>query len=372
MGHISQPLWRLVASYYRRPVDPTLGRHVDAALASAAVQMQRKLLEPLGLHIDTCPTLWKYLPGPSLRLFFRVEGDSAAVEEGQVVALVLLHDPQCGQTLYAPPVHAGPQANPLLKHLYGPLAAPKAQKGANGDRATLGLLEHKRAIWDQFLIEHVTLGPHEAGQRWRERYFWALVRLYFCERCSACRWGSPFFDGLAGEPYRTQHAEPLPPRIAPGLTAGLFEHLRDSAAWAVETAYVRRGGFAVSPRPAVAAKLNGDAVFVAFPTDAEHVEGGVPVGLALHAHAPSAVVRHAHVLTAGPEPALLYGDRALGLPALQSGQAADAARESYVRWRREAWSRFWLHELEEGLHAASRSWLAGYWSALGRLVGPGS
>lgn len=205
MGEESDPLWRLVASRRRRPMDSTLHRHISTALAGAAVRMQRDLLERLGLQIDTTPMLWKYMPGPYLRLFFRVEGESLAIEEGRVVALVLLHDPQRGRTLYAHPIHAGPQANPLLKHLHGPMAAPKAQEGANGDRATLRLLEHKQAIWDRFLLDRERLEPREAGQLRRERYFWALMRVSTAKNESSA--GSTG----AGSPILTQISAPMTP-----------------------------------------------------------------------------------------------------------------------------------------------------------------
>ncbi len=352
-------------------MDTALRRHVSAAMDGAAVRMQRDLLEPLGLRIGTTPQLWKYLPGPYLRLFFRVEGDSPALEEGQVVALVLLHDPQTGRTLYAHSVHAGPQANPLLKHLHGPMSYPKAQEGANGERATLRLLEHKQAIWDRFLLDRERLEPHEAGQLWRERYFWALVRLYFCERCPACRWGSPHFDGAPGEPHRAAHTLPLTSCIAPEFTPAFFERLRESCAWTIESAYVQRGGYTLHPEPSLAVKMNEDTVFVAFRTEVEHVGPGIPVGAACYTDASSAEARHAHVLTAGPEPelAFLYGDRALGLPRPQPAPAVDAARESYVNWRSRAWSEFWLRELEDGLDAASQVWLAEYGEAMKRLFG---
>jgi len=370
----SGPLWRVVAAHYRRPMDTALRRHVSAAMDSEAVRMQRDLLAPLGLRIDRAPVLWKYLPGPYLRLFFRVEGDSAAVEEGRVVALVLLHDPQGGRTLYAHTVHADPHANPLLKHLHGPMSSPKAQDGANGERATLRLLEHKQAIWDRFLLDRERMKPQEAGQLWRERYFWALVRLYFCERCPACRWGSPHFDGAPGELHRTEYTGALPGYIAPALTTTWFDHLRESCAWTIESTYVQRGGFTLNPTPALAVKMNADTVFVAFRTEVEHVGPGIPVGAAFYADASSAESRHAHVLTAGPEPelAFLHGDRVLGLPRPQLGREGDAARESYASWRRQAWSDFWLRELEDGLHAASRVWLTEYWEALTRLFGAGT
>ncbi len=373
MGKTSHPLWRLVASRHRRPMDTKLRSHVSTALASAAVQIPRGLLERMGLCIDPIPALWKYLPGPYLRLFFDVVGGDPAVQEGQVVGLVLLHDPQRERTLYAHPIHAGPNANPLLKHLHGPMSVPKAQEGANGDRATLRLLEHKRAIWDRFLVDRETMEPADAGRLWRDRYFWALVRLYFCERCPACRWGSPCFDGAPGDPYRAECDEPLQGYIVPGLSAGFFEALRKSAAWVVESAYVQRSGLVVDDVPLLALGLGSDTVFMAFRTNVEFVEAGIPVGLALYADVTSGEVLHAHVLTSGPEPepALLFSSSALGLPPPQPGRAGISARESYVRWRAQGWSEFWLRELEEGSHAASRFWLAEYWAALKNLFGVG-
>jgi len=366
-----EPLWRILAPQYRGPADRVTQKRIRVAWDSEAMRTQRQRLEALGLSVDPDPALWKYLPGPYLRLFFRVEGDSPAIEEGQVVALVLLHDPSSEQTLYAHPVHAGPNANPLLKHLFGPMAGPKSQEGRNGDRATLRLLEHKRAIWDRFLHERRTLGANEAGRRWRERYFWSLVRLYFCERCPGCRWGTPQFEGLAGEPYRPAKAAPLRPHLDPDVPTDVLQVMRDSSVFSVETAYAQRGGFNVQPEPMVTTRLDATTAFVACPTDAEYLEGGALVGLAAYVGLPRGPVHYAHVLTAGPEPelVLLHGDRGLGLPPPQPAQAGVLARRRYVQWRRRAWSRFWLRELEEGPYAASRAWLREYWRALARLVG---
>jgi len=362
------PFWELVATQYQRQVVPGLQHHVDAALASEPVRMQRALLAARGRTIADEPMLWKQLPGNLLRLFVSVEGGGWTLEAGQVVAVVLLHDLRRGVTLYAHPVHAGPEANPLLKHLHGPMAAPRAQEGINGERATLRLIEHKRAIWHRFLEERDELGPEPAGRRWRKRYVWSLVRLYFCERCPGCRWGSPMYEGVSGEPFRLPEQKPSA-YIEPDLPAAFFERLRASRAWRIETAYVARGGFTVGRSPVLAGQLADNAFVAAFPTDAEFIDGGIPVGLMFYANG-SGDVQHVHVLTAGPEPelALLHGDHALGLAPPQ-GAGAPAARQEYVRWRAHAWSGFWLRELEEGLAAASRWWLAGYWEALARLFG---
>jgi len=372
MSQLLEPLWRLVASQYAGITAPNLNRHIAAALASPIVQSHQALLAPLGLRLDPTPLLWKKLPGPHLRLFFPVQGATAAVEEGMIVALVLLHDVDAGRTLYAHMVHAGPEANPLLKHLYGPMANPKAQMGPNGDRATLRLLEHKRVIWACFLQDRERLGPDDAGRRWRDRYLWSLVRLYFCERCSGCRWGTPRFDGPAGEPYRAATASPGPPaRIEPGIHGDLLEALRGSEAWRVESAYARRGGFEVQPKPRLAARLGNGFALVGFAMDTEFLEAGSLVALVAYVNEASRQVLYAQTLSAGPEPEalFLFGDRALGLPPPRPDATAGPARDAYIRWRREAWVRFWLDELEEGLHAASRNWLDGFWLALAKLFG---
>ena len=288
-----------------------------------------------------------------------------------MVAIVLLYDVARERTLYAHPVHAGPGANPLLKHIGGPMAQPKAQAGANGDRATLRLLEHKTALWACLERERETLGAEEADRRWRERYGWTLVRLYFCERCSACRWGSPIFEGIGETPYRSPRVvaqRPDPRR--PGNWEKIVAPILESDIWKVEVAYACRGGFTTREDPQLLLRLDEDFSLAIFPTDAEFLTGGSIVALAVYLHEPTREVRYAFCLSAGPEAEMLFlhGDRAMGLPIPQPGAAGTQAREAYAQWRRDTWAQFWLDELELGIHEASGNWLTAYWEALGRLV----
>jgi hemerythrin-like domain-containing protein len=344
-----------------------LAQRVERALASPAVALQRGMLERVGLRVDPQPILWKNLPSGHLRLFFPVTDGSARLATGSVVALVLLYDLAREETLYAHPVHAGPEANPLLKHLGGPMAHPRAQEGENGELATRRLLQHKAALWEALEEEQERLGAEEAGRRWRERYGWSLVRLYFCERCSACRWGDPSYDGAGGE-----RSAPPPPPAAPGARApgweAVVDAIRRSDAFRVEVAYAARGRFAVAAEPRLVVPVDTDWTVAVFPADAELVEGGSLVGVAAWFHAPSATTPYVHCLAAGPEAELLFlhGDRALGLPL---GGIGEDARRAYAAWRRSAWSRFWLDELELGRHDASRRWLDGWWVALERFLG---
>jgi len=370
--------WRAWATPLAPEPGSELAEQVERALASPPVARLRGLLECTGRRLDPQPLLWKQLPGPYLRLFFTVAGPTDAIEEGEVVAVVLLHDLASECTLYAHPIHAGPGANPLLRHVGGPMANPKAQAGRNGEPATRRLLEHKYALWSRFQEECETRGPAEAGRRWRERYAWALVRLYFCERCAACRWGSPGFDG-AGDSVAFRSPVAADPAVAAGVAepggarpAG-FEPVAvaicASEAWQIEARYAQRGGFTLGEAPTLVAPLEDDHVLAVFGSDAEWLDGGSIVGAAAWLHRPSGEVRHVHCLVAGPEAERVFldGDRALGLP--RPGATRPEARTAYVRWRREAWARFWQDELELGLHAASRRWLRDHQTALATLAG---
>jgi hemerythrin-like domain-containing protein len=362
--------WQAWAAQLAPGEGSELARRVERALASPAVAMQRAMLERVGLRVGEQPILWKDLPSGHLRLFFPVSGESAELAAGSIVALVLLYDLAREETLYAHPVHAGPEANPLLKHLGGPMAHPRAQEGENGELATRRLLQHKAALWEAFEAERERLGAEEAGRRWRERYGWSLVRLYFCERCSACRWGDPSYEGAGGprcETVSVAPAAPSPDARAPGWEV-VADAIRASDAFRVEVAYAARGRFAIAGEPRLAARVDGEWWVAIFPSDVELVEGGSLAGVAAWHHAPSGATPYVHCLPAGPEAELLFlhGDRALGLPLARIGEDA---RQAYAAWRRSAWSRFWLDELELGRDAASRRWLEGWWAALGRLVG---
>lgn len=350
---------------------PDAAQQIKTALHDPATSILRTGLSRAGLTLEPTPILWKVLAGSYLRIMFPVSG--AELEEGAVVAAVLLVDLDKRRTLYAHPMHAGPDANPLLKHLDGPMAHPKAQDGADGDRATQRLLEHKRALWSRFREERPTLGPDEAGRRWRAGYTWALRRLYFCSRCPECKWGSPFFDGPdPGRPGR----EMRPPELAPAPTCcsdvkGVVADVIESEAWKIEAAYAARGNFKVSPAPRLVQALDGEYVKMVFHTDAAIIQAGSLVAVAACYHRPSGQTHHVHCLCAGPEAEIVYmtGDRAFGLLSMGVDRQA---RRAYASWRRRAWLQFWLDDLEEGPEAASAQWLDGFWKALGALFGGNS
>lgn len=367
-------LWQWVAAARTRTVPAEIERRIVSALSSPAVEFQQATLERNGLRVEREPILWKWLPGLFLRLFFPVSGPTEEIERGTVVALVLLFDPATDRALYAHPVHAGPDANPLLMHMDGPMAQPQAQAGANGDRTTRRLLDHKRAIWDCFLRERDAIGSVEASRRWRTRFCWALLQLYFCERCPACRWGVPYFDGAPGELYRvpqTDRNTTAPVRSSADQRA--VDTILQSDAWQVEVEYIRRGEFTIRETPKVFQPREAACV-VGFPTDTEFIQGGSIVGLCAYLDEPGGRVLYVHTLCAGPEAEIqfLRGDSALGLPWPSNRTAAAEARATYCDWRRKAWSQFWLDELELGIHEASLSWLDAYWAALERLFAAGS
>ncbi len=346
-----------------------LPARMDRVLGSAAVRALRSLLDPMGLTIEPTPILHKHLSQRHLRLIFPVTGGT--IQLGTVVSIVCLYDCVTEATLYAHPMHAGPDVNPLLRHLDGPMASPKAQPGSDGDRATARLIAHKDALWRRFLRERESLGLREASQRWRKGYYWALTRLYFCTRCTFCRWGSPFLEG----PDRDALPKPLTNDCPSSVCQPNEEHsaalamIAASDIWEVEKSYVRRGGFEVCEHPRIVREVGGGFLQVIFPTNAALIQGGTPVAVSAVYSTLRRETVFAHCLAAGPEPEVpfLLGDAVLSLP--KPGGDASSARTRYIAWRREAWSQFWLDELEHGIDVASERWLRSFWVALEGLFG---
>ncbi len=352
--------------------DSLIGRQLSAVLESPPVLALRNLLRPLGREVaGHPPVLWKRMPRSQLRVIFPVRAE--AIEDGAVVAVVTLSNLNPLKTLYAHPMHAGPGVNPLLAHVDGPMAAPKAQRGPDGDRATRRMIEHKKALWSRFLEERETLGVGEASRRWRNGYYWALRRLYFCAWCKPCPWGSPFFE--VPTPGRDSFRWTLPeieaPTVAP--TAAEEQVIRDiqiSDIWRIETEYALRGGFQAAARPAILKQARNGILHAVFPMRVGALDAGTLVGLTVIYHAPSRKVLHAQCLSAGPEAEILYRAalRPLGLPLPTSPERWATAFENYAQWRRDAWTQFWLDELELGFFDAGRNWLAGFWAAMGKLL----
>lgn len=344
---------------------------IPSVLGSRPMRSLRFVLDRKGLYVESQPIVRKDLSGSLVRLMFPVTGGPIA--DGAVVSVVCLFDRQVGRTLYAHPMHAGPNVNPLVRHPDGPMAAPQSQAGADGNRASRRIIEHKRALWDRFLQELPSLGIDEAGRRWREGYYWSLKRLYFCSGCSQCKWSSPFFDGpnpsLEWKATTWTNASPAPPLSERHTT--IVGDILSSDAWRVESAYAQRGGFTVTEHPYLLKSLGGEFIEVVFPTNVSLVQAGALVAAAFTYHVPSRSVALAHCLCAGSESDIqfLKGDVAFGLPTPQPAAAGEEARETYRSWRRSAWSRFWMNDLESGPAVASEMWLGEFWNALEALFG---
>ncbi len=344
---------------------------VGSVLESQPMRALRFVFDRKGLHVEPKPIVCKNLSDSLVRLMFPVTGGPIA--DGAVVSVVCLFNRQADQTLYAHPMHAGPRVNPLVRHLDGPMAAPKPQSDSDGDRANRRIVEHKQALWNRFLEERSSVGEAEAGRRWRAGYYWALKRLYFCCGCRQCKWGSPFFDGPdASLPRKAVTATPLHRESSLNAKhAGIVSDILGSEVWRVEQAYAGRGGFAFIEHPRLIKELESDFVQVIFPTNLSLVQAGALVAVSFTYHAPSRSVAIAHCLCASGESEIqfLKGDVAFGLPRPQPGQAGADARATYRSWRRDAWSRFWLSELESGLAVASERWLNEFWKSLEALFG---
>lgn len=354
-----------------RPEPSEPDRVFEAVLSSAPVCQLRRLLRRVDATIDSRPLLTKCLPGSLLRLVFPVHNET--FEEGTVVAAVCLYDLAAGRILYAHPMHAGAEVSPLLKHFLGPMASPSAQAGSNGDRATLRMIEHKRALWERFCSERLTLGHADAAARWRRDYYWALKRLYFCARCTPCRWGSESYERTAAEipplPFGEQR-EGLR-LIMPQEQAEVVRNIVTGEAFRTETAYAARGNFDVDPHPRILKVSYDGHAHVLFPTHVRDLEAGSLVALAVTFHCQSREVLHAQCLSAGAEAEILYmrSLSAFGLPAPRPDSLGTDALLDYASWRRKAWSDFWLDELDFGIKIATARWLAAFWAAMEALFG---
>ncbi|MFQ5500936.1 MAG: hypothetical protein ACE5EQ_01390 [Phycisphaerae bacterium] len=354
------------------PRDRAWPEEIDTILSSPPVHARRTVLRNVGQEIEPVPILCKTLPGPSLRVMFPVSGDR--IERGVIVSVVVLYDLKQSRTLYAHPMHAGPDVNPLLKHLDGPMNGPKSQPGADGDRATRRILEHKRALWERFLSERETLGILEASRRWRSGYFWALRRLYFCTKCTQCKWGHPYFDErhqTVDVPAQRPDSDLWTPHPLSAEQCEIVERIVASEAWQTEAAYGRRGDFSARTLPRLLQDLDDSHVQAIFPMEDTLLQGGSLVALSTIYHRKSARVIYAHCLSCGPEAEIVFlrGDTALGIPPPRAAHAVQSARQTYIDWRKNGWIQFWLDELEWGLSVASARWRESFWLAIENLFG---
>ncbi len=344
---------------------------IAAVLDSQPMRALRFVFDRQDLQVDPKPIVYKDLSDSLVRLMFPVT--NGPIVDGAIVSVVCLFDRQLDRTLYAHPMHAGPGINPLVRHLDGPMAAPKSQDNVDGARASRRIIEHKQAIWHRFIQERSRLGEEEAGRRWRESYYWSLQRLYFCACCTQCTWGSPFFDG-PDPSWPRQAVVAMPSNLSLPLDekyAAIVDDIISSDTWRVEVAYARRGGFSVIEHPRLVKALDGDFIQIIFPTNVSQIQAGALVAVSFTYHMPSRSVAIAHCLCAGAESEIqfLKGDVAFGLPQPQSGKAGEEARTQYRSWRRRAWSQFWLNELESGLAIASELWINDLWVSLEALFG---
>jgi len=348
----------------------------ESVLSSTAMTALRSLLARQGQRIDPQAIVYKDLSATRVRLMFPVTGGE--IVRGTVVAVVCLFDRVTDQTLYAHPMHAGPEVNPLVGYVDSPMSAPKPQDGANGSRADGRIIQHKKALWARFLEALPELGREEAGRRWREGYYWALKRLYFCCGCSQCKWGSPFFDGPTQTSPRKQSNWVAATAVSTGAAQGLSDRHADlvarilaSDAWQIEARYAKRGGYTLHDQPRLIQPLGADHVQVIFPTTVSMVQGGALVAAAFTFDIRSFSVLFSYCLCAGPEAdiQLLRGDSALGLPQALPAEQLERARGDYRAWRRDAWTRFWMDELDSGIAVASQRWLDGLWRALEGIFG---
>ncbi len=369
-----------------RPANPDAVRHtlpligmkrVDPAeiiavvLDSASLQSHKNELERAGLRIEPESIVYKDVLDTLACVIFPVTG--GAIEVGAVVAMECLFDRKLDQTVLVQTLHAGAEVDSSIGPSGAPIFAYTPQVGEDGKHADRRFVEHKRALWHRFLLDRPLLGEMDAGQRWRDAFYWSLQRRFFCCGCPQCQWRSPFFES----------PDPNVPREVLGGTEGAFrptlcaeqgaivDIILHSQAWGVELERAQREGLTILDHPRFLKTLSDQQVQVIFPTNspAIHVGGLVAVWFAVHV--PSQSVVSIARLSAGSETNTGWeaGEGEADVAESFSQSVNKKALAAYHSWRHDAWLEFWMNDLEHGPEFASHRWLANFWMALEALLG---
>lgn len=154
----------------------------------------------------------------------------------------------------------------------------------------------------------------------------------------------------------------------------MIEKVCTSDSFRAERAALGRGGCCVADRPALVKQLDNRKVRLIFRTDARVIDYGVTVGLVCLFDQIDEANIYAHPVHAGPgvNTALssLFVPETQAQP--QPGVAGYKARQKFVAWKKAAWAKFLIDELEAGTEEASAIWLTNFWKALDRMYGGGN
>lgn len=153
----------------------------------------------------------------------------------------------------------------------------------------------------------------------------------------------------------------------------IIEQTVNSDAFRVETAFLRRGGIAVSLRPRLFKKIDERFVRLVFPTNVKEVDDGTVIAMVCLWDATENLNVYAHCITAGPgtnaQLRSLYSPLNQVKP--QPGIEGDKAITKFIAWKQASWGKFLNEELELGTLVSSARWIASFWKALDRMYGGG-
>jgi hypothetical protein len=155
--------------------------------------------------------------------------------------------------------------------------------------------------------------------------------------------------------------------------SGIVRACLESDCFATERAYVEAAGFRVRREVRLYKELEDDKVRVVFPVECDELEEGSVVALTCLYDRRRDRNIYAHTICAGPgsNPTLKAVHSPLGRATPQPGVAGDKAVLHFVEWKKAAWGRFLLEELDLGNAAAAAIWVRGFWKALDRMFGGG-
>ena len=152
-------------------------RIVNACLESEAYKAEVVYAERGG-HYRVIPKvrLYKELDNDLVRVVFFTEWDT--FELGTVIAITCLYDNKDKFNIYGHTITAGPGVNPLLRASHAPLSGAHPQAGNAGHKAIARFVDLKQALWNQFVLDDLTLGNRSAGEKWVKHFWMALDRMF--------------------------------------------------------------------------------------------------------------------------------------------------------------------------------------------------
>ena len=172
----------------------------------------------------------------------------------------------------------------------------------------------------------------------------------------------------------TQLAD-VKPKFHPAVDrAHVIQTVLNSEGYRAEVRYTERHpAYKVHREPRLYKVLHDGLVRVAFPVDCGNIQLASIIAITCLYDIEKNYNIYGHAICAGPgvNPLLKAIHAPLGNANSQPGAAGEKAVLRFAEWKRAAWDKFLIDELDLGSTAASKIWIRSFWKALDRLFGGG-